>query len=300
MTTQPWRKALFMALVGSVACGGTGDPERSYCEAVCDLAVTCHEGERTIDAAASTSACLDATNGVEDSCATAEAGEMNAAAASLLTPCVTDLDDATSAGECAAFTGSIDEIKQGITPTSCASQGTDAQATYNGARDATAEAGTDLCARMSTTFCGRVDECVVQDFGTIPDEAITLMGGTPFDLCVAKMDPVFTSGCATTDLYALETGGIDDVNIPRQGARECLRDFSSTDCVALMAGQLEETCALAFQDEAQLAAVATALFEVTAEVAAAVGGVGTGTSTGSTGPTTGATSGTTTGSPTGN
>lgn len=250
-------------------CGGTGEPQTSYCEAVCDWAVACHEGERDIDRDASYQACLDATRASDDSCAKAEAGELNPAAAKLLEPCTNAVQAANDAGECSAFTGTIDEIKTATPPTECAGQGTDSVATFEAARNATKESGDALCQRFTDTTCARTDECILGDFsGQIPQEVIDAVGGTPYELCVERLAPVQTTPCQDEELYLAETN-LDEVNPPRQAARECLDDFTSISCPDLFAGELTEVCVGSFSDPADLIAVAQVLLELSDEFAEA-------------------------------
>ena len=114
----------FLLVLTVIAC--QGEPQRSYCEALCDWAVTCQATEREIDAAALTTACLDATLASDPGCAKAEAGELNLASAKLLEPCVTAIDDAALAADCSGFVGSIDELKLGTAPAKCLTQAEDA------------------------------------------------------------------------------------------------------------------------------------------------------------------------------
>ncbi len=245
----------------------SGEPQVSYCEAVCDWAVTCHAGERSVDEAASLAACLDATHATDDGCAKAEAGELNVAADKLLQPCTKAVQEAHDAGECSAFTGSIDELKLGTPPSACVGQGVDAVATFEAARDSTSETGGELCTRFTETTCARTDECILGDFsGSIPQEVVDAVGGTPFDLCVRRLEPVRTTPCSEEDQYAAEAS-IADVNIPRQAARECLGDFTTITCSDLFAGNLTETCAGSFTDPADALAMVQVLLELSDEFA---------------------------------
>jgi hypothetical protein len=256
-----------VAVFALLSCKGSDEPAQSYCQALCDWAVSCSATERTFDEAAEQQECLDATHAVDDTCLAVEDGTAGPADTALLGPCVTAIQDASAAGECSAFVGRIDELKVGVTPTECAAQGTDAQATYDAARDATTETGEELCQRFTETFCGRADECVLGDFsGQIPQEATDALG-TPFELCVAKLDPAFTAECKGSDLYAQEED-LTAANPPRQAARDCLAGFSSITCEDIFAGSMPKTCAGAFTTADQALAVATALVEVSDEFAA--------------------------------
>lgn len=255
-----------LGLTGLMSC--QGEPARSYCEAVCDWAVTCQGTEREVDAGALSTQCLTDTHAADASCAKAEEGTVDPASRELLQTCTAAVDDAASASQCEGFVGSIDQIKSATPPTECASQGADAVGTYDAAVASTAETGEQLCQRFTDTFCHRTEECILGDLGgDVPQEAIDALGGTPFELCVQRLDPEFTSQCKTDDLYAAEASREAEPNAPRQFARECLRDFSSISCEDLFAGELSETCAGAFTTPQQAAAVAGALFQLSQDFA---------------------------------
>jgi hypothetical protein len=253
---------LFLSLLGG--CGG--EPTRSYCEAVCDWAVDCQSTERTIDEAASLEACLTETRASDPSCAKAEEGSIDPVSKKALQGCVSAIDAAAGAGECTAFVGSIDEIKTGTAPAECLTQGGDVVATFEAARDATTETGPELCQRYTETYCRRTEECVLADFdGSLPQAAQDALG-SPYDLCVARLEPVFTTQCTDDDLYLPETS-LDDVNTARQGARECLAQFDTVSCEDLLAGQLPEFCAASFTSTDQATQVGGALFQLAQDYA---------------------------------
>lgn len=257
----------WLALVSLLSCKSGGDAPRSYCEAVCDWAVACHATERTIDEAARTQSCLDATRAADASCEEAESGSLDPASKELLDKCVQAVDDAAAAGECTPFVGSIDEIKAATAPEACATQGADAQGTFDAARNATQETGEELCQRFTETFCLKAEECILGDFaGQIPDEAIQALGGTPAELCVQRLDPVFTAECLSSDLYGAEQD-ITEANPPRQGARECLRDFSELACEDIFSGQMPETCAASFTTAEEALAFAQVLLTLSEDFA---------------------------------
>lgn len=257
------RTGVFRSLGALVllSCGGDKEPEKSYCEALCDWAVGCAATERTFDQATELQECIDATHAVDASCEQAEAGELDPTEAAIVQPCVTAVDEAAAAGQCDAFTGTLDEIKAGVTPTECATTGTDAQATYDAAQDAVIETGDELCQRFTETFCHRADECILGDFGgQIPQEATDALG-TPFDLCVASLAPAFTDDCKAQQLYAQEVD-LTDANVPRQAARDCVTNFAAVTCEDLFSGEMPQTCAGSFTTTDQALAVATALYDM--------------------------------------
>lgn len=248
-----------------LGCGG-GEPARSYCEAVCDWAVGCQATERDVDAAALRAQCLAETRAADPSCGKAEDGAIDPLSAQALAECVSAVDDLAASAECGAFVGSIDEIKQGAPPPACATQGAGAASTFEAGRDATTETGPALCQRYTSTSCDRAQTCVLEDLGgSLPPAAQDALG-SPYDLCVERLDPVFTSACVADDLYAPEAS-IDDVNTARQAARECLRALDAVPCDDLLAGDLPELCAGSFTSTEQATAFGAALLQLAQDYA---------------------------------
>lgn len=246
-------------------CGG--EPTRSYCEAVCDWAVTCAGTERTVDADALRTECLAQTHASDPGCEKAESGSIDPVSAKALSGCVSAVDAAAAAGECEAFVGSIDEIKTATPPSECLTQGADAALTFEAGRTATYETGPDLCQRYTDTYCRRTDECLIGDVfdGSLPQAAQDALGD-PYDLCVARLEPVFTTECTADDLYAPEQD-VDQVNTARQGARECLAGFDAISCEDLLAGNLPEYCAASFSSTEQTTEFAAALVQIAQDYA---------------------------------
>jgi len=258
----------FLLLAIAVAC--KGEPTRSYCESLCDWAVGCASAERSVDAAELTQSCLDATEASDPGCAKAESGTLNPASAKLLQGCVTDVDAKASDSDCNGFTGSIEDQKVGAPPVSCASQGDNYIPTYNDARDATKETNEELCNRVTQTMCQRVNDCVEQDFGGTIPQAVIDQVGSPYDLCVQQLDSVITQKCITNDLYAPETS-FDDVNIAREGARSCMKNFSDVSCDSLISTTPtldDATCATMFSSPDDLLQVGKALVDLSDQYSA--------------------------------
>lgn len=244
----------------------TGEPARSYCEAVCDWAVACAEAERSIDAEAVRSQCLADTEAIDASCASASAGELNPVEAEALGACVDAIDSAASAGECDGFTGSIDDLKTGTTVPECASQGENAQDVYNTAQSSSSESNEELCTRLSESFCGKASDCILGDYNDdIPQDVTDAAGGTPYDLCVVAVDSI-TTACVSNDLYSPEES-LDDVNTARQAARECLAAFESVTCDEVFSGEVPALCAAAFTSTEDAANLAAALADLAAAFA---------------------------------
>lgn len=246
-------------------CGG-GEPVRSYCEAVCDWAVGCQATEREVDAEALLTQCLSETRAADPSCGKAEDGSLDPVSKTTLKGCVNAVDDLAASGECGAFVGRIDDLKTGTPPGECVGEGADAVTTFEAARDATTETGPELCQRYTETYCRRTEECVLADLGGALPPAAQDALGSPYDLCVARLDPVFTSTCTADDLYAAETS-LDEVNTARQSARECLQGFDAVTCDQLLAGELPEFCAGSFTSTDQAAAFGGVLFQLAQDYA---------------------------------
>ncbi len=225
----------------------TGEPQTSYCEALCDWAVSCADEERGVDVAALTASCLAEAEAADPDCAAAGAGELDPISSEALAACTEAIAESAGAGECAAFTGSIDELKAGTPPAACATQGADAQATFTEVQSATTESNEELCERFTESFCVQLDTCITADLfgGSIPSEVTDLLGD-PVDLCVSELDAV-TSTCVAEDLYSPEED-LSDLNTARQGARECLAELESLSCEQLFSGKVPELCGASFTD----------------------------------------------------
>lgn len=248
----------FSLLAGLVAC--KTEPQTSYCEAVCDNAVACHEGERDVDSEALMADCLAATEAADEDCAKATSGELDVATSKLLTKCTDAL--AGEAGECGAYTGSIDEQKTATTPASCITYNPDAQTTFDLGRQATSETGEELCNRFTHNFCDATSSCLSDELGADKVEEIAADLGFPslYDRCIDKMAGQ-TDSCIADDQYAAEES-LSDVNASRQAARECLTDFESITCDELFSGSMPALCAGAPEDPT---AYAGSLLEIATE-----------------------------------
>lgn len=248
----------FSLLAGLAAC--STEPQTSYCEAVCDNAVSCHEDERGADGEALLADCMAATEAADEDCAKATKGELDVATSKLLTKCTDAL--AGEAGECGAYTGSIDEQKTATTPASCITYNPDAQGTFDEARQATKESGEALCARFTDSFCDATSSCLSDELGADKVSEIASDLGFPslYDRCIDKMDGQ-TSACIADDQYAAEED-FTDANVSRQAARECLADFETVTCDELFSGSMPPLCAGAPEDPT---AYAGSLLEIATE-----------------------------------
>ena len=283
---RPVQPLLVLATLVAVSC--KSEPATSYCEAVCDYAVSCHESDRTIDGDARMADCIAATEATDDGCAKASSGEMSLANAKLLAPCVEAVEAAASAGECDPWTGRYDDIVSATPPKDCVTQGADAASTWSAARNATQETNDELCDRFANDYCSKAAGCIEDQIGApIPDSVSAAMGGTPMELCLQRLDPVYTADCKANSLYQPTEKITDEPNAPREFSRDCLKDFSAMSCDAMFTNPsaMDPTCAGAFADNDQLVEVAGAMVTLASDVAAAVD-MGTGTTTGTTSGTT--------------
>ena len=249
--------ALFFAFA-LTAC--TTEPQTSYCEALCDQAVACAENERAVADTLYTD-CLTATESANENCAKQSDEGVNAAAAAALTECTDAIADAQAAEECGPFTGSIDELKLGTPAPECASQ-TNAIETYEAARTSTTETGPQLCTRFTTDWCTRVEECVIDQVGEVSDATWTALGGTASELCLASSGVSdFQTACEGEDRYAAESS-LDDINLGRQGARECLTELGALSCGEVLSEEVPEVCAAAFTSTDEALAFASSVVSI--------------------------------------
>lgn len=261
---------MLMWILALVACNT--EPQTSYCEALCEWGTTCAETERTIaDRDALYQDCLSQTEAQDDGCVTARTEGVNAARGVLLTECTDAIVGRQSAGECEAFTGSIDQQKSATTPGACASEGTDAQQTFSTAQSAVQETNQQVCDRFVLTFCEALDTCLVSELGEIPDAVWQQLGGTnAVDVCQSTNGVTdFADACTATELYAPEES-LTDLNTARQGARECLGNFETISCEEVLNGDISILCAASFSSTQQAAAFAAGLVSLSEDVQEAV------------------------------
>ncbi|MFT5684684.1 MAG: hypothetical protein ACI8RZ_005628 [Myxococcota bacterium] len=257
-----------MSIILTLLLGCETTPQTSYCEALCDWASECAAGERDVEDGL-VDDCLTATEAAEADCATASTDGV-AAGGGLLTTCTDAVDAEAAAGECGGFTGTIDELKVATTPTECVSQGADAQATFEVARDAVAETNDQLCSRFTTTYCEAMDACLISELGDIPDSVWENLGGSAVELCQDSPGiATFTTSCTDEQLY-LPEASLEDVNTARQGARECMRGFDAVTCNELLSGDIPKTCAAAFTSTDQAVGFAGGLLDISDQIREAV------------------------------
>jgi hypothetical protein len=247
-------------------CNIETEPQTSYCEALCDRAVSCEESYRGNTGDSLYADCVAEAEASNSDCSVQSKDGVGAASSALLTECT---DAIAADGECSDQTGTYDELVIGTQPASCSTQ-TDGLATYTAARYAAWETGDELCGRFTTSWCEQLDACLIADLGDIPEEVWEQLGDDAQGLCAASPGIAsFSTSCTTDALYAREVS-ITDGNLARQGSRECLRELDTLSCDAVLSGDLPKTCAAAFTSTDQALGFATGLIDVADVVTAAM------------------------------
>ena len=204
------------ATIGLVACDAAkdaldGEAQTSYCEAVCEWAVTCNGEEDALDD------CLEATRAVNSNCAAAENGELNPASSALVEDCVATVESES----CDGMTGSVDAQGAAAPSTECVtSEGTAALETYNEARIAAQPSGEEFCDNLGSAICANVVDCLVGDLGV--DEATDALQSACESTAVSEL----VTTCKTVDL---EPGYGTDSNVNRLSANSCAQTVSGLD-----------------------------------------------------------------------
>jgi hypothetical protein len=221
------------------------DPQTSYCEAVCDWAVGCHEENREIEDGLYDE-CVSNTEAVNDSCASASAGTLEATDRVTHEECTDAI--AEKVDDCSSFTGSLTEQASGTPPAACLTiDEAPSFPVFNEARNTTVEGGDEMCDRFTSTFCEKLTDCLLGDF-TLPDAAIKAIG-TPQEVCESALSNV-TDRCVSEGLYAPgDYSDLTDQNVTREAAEECLDGVDDMGCTDLFsADAYPATCAGSFAD----------------------------------------------------
>jgi hypothetical protein len=259
---------LFVSMLSVlIGCGDdgkglfAGDPQQSYCEAVCDWASGCQAADRGANADDLYATCLTATEEVNDGCADAGEG-LNPASGALLTQCTDAISDRISDNECTGFTGSYTEWVFEIPPAICIPEDVGTLDTYYTARGSTLEANNAMCDRMATTLCDLLGECTVGEAATgTVDQVLNDAGlDSITDYCVAMPGiSSWLATCKSDGLYQPEDSVVP--NITRGAAVDCLGSLSSTSCSGIFSAppELPATCALAFGDTDDLGDITSSI-----------------------------------------
>ncbi len=209
MTSTLRNSILFSsATIALIACDAAkdaldGEAQTSYCEAVCDWAVTCSGDESALDA------CLEATRAEDSNCAAAENGELNPANSALVEDCVATIDT----DDCSGLTGTVDQQTASAPSTACiTSEGTAAPSTYDAARTSVQSSGEDFCSDLGSDICANVVDCLVGDLGV--EEAEDALQTACEDSAISTL----VSTCNGVDLDARYG---TDPNLNRMAANAC-------------------------------------------------------------------------------
>ena len=193
-----------------------GDPQTSYCEAVCEWAVGCTGDDSMLDS------CLEDTRAADSNCAAAESGDINPASSTLLEDCVTSV----SSDSCDGLNGSIDAQTTATPSTACVtSEGDAAIETYNAARTAVQSSGEQFCTDLGSSICANVVDCLVGDFG------------------VEEAEDALQEACESTAISALVTT-CNDVDLePSYGTDPNVNRMAANSCSDAVGG-LSDSCAV--------------------------------------------------------
>jgi|GEM_PF-1966500 len=269
---------LALATSGCSALKDALDGENdSYCEAVCDWAVSCAAEGSSLTEDELMAACLAETEAQDGTCGGKEDG-ITPDEALILNKCTAD----QVAQDCSALVGDEDDIVKGTPPVATCmvayGQGSDAligavddlpesvtelndiqvYKTYNVARNAVIADGAEVCERFEETMCGYMTECLVEKGGIDVGEDIEQ---TTTDACIESIFGNMTDECIAEGRY--DTVIPIDYNPARWGAMECMDEWDATASSGSACDVFTTTpsakCGLAFSSVEQAETVFTGL-----------------------------------------
>ena len=265
MTYVKWNTPLTAVLmVGTLGgCGAIdklkdaldGEPQDSYCESLCDWAVSCAEGESSLSTEDMMADCLEATRATDPKCADAEAGDLAIDESLILTECTNAVD----AMDCSGLTGSETDVGSGRPPeTMCIAayggledaSGIDfsdptaladigAYETYNEARNAVMKTGDELCDDVSQSICDALVGCAADTVDAEGSEGEELL----MEQCLTAFEG-FVGECKSTGLY--DQSLPLDLNVTRWMADDCVAGMSEAGSCDFAAWMEQEECLAAF------------------------------------------------------
>jgi hypothetical protein len=221
----------------------------SYCESLCDWAVTCveEEGNSDIGKDEMMSRCLDNTRESDGACADAESKSLSVDDNLILNECTGQVADMS----CNGLVGDESQVRGGHPPvlTCMVAYGGGAEElvgivadlpestvelvdvkpykTYNAARNAVLENGSEVCERFEDTLCGNVVECMVDKAAEIGGAEVTdEQQTTAVDACLDYVMDGLTSECIATERY--DSTLPLDINVGRYSAMECMDEWDET------------------------------------------------------------------------
>ncbi|MGC6510918.1 MAG: hypothetical protein ACON4U_21055 [Myxococcota bacterium] len=246
--------------VGLVACGGkvsdlkdaVGEAEESYCDALCDWAVSCNETDREIDSAALTDSCLAAVEAADPTCA--DYADLSVGDSTTLNLCTSGIDDNETAGECGFFVSSFEEVTNlsldDLLPADCLIQDPTLD-TFVEARQATLESNTELCNRFASGICEATLACAPTDQ---VDAVLADVGASSTQEYCLGLGPIsgFVSSCESGGLFEPEESLAAVPNTQREAARMCVAAVEeSTGCFVSEIADFA-VCGGAFVDPSEL------------------------------------------------
>ena len=250
--------------LGLFACGGkvsdkvddikdaAGEAEESYCDALCDWAVTCNATDRTIDEATLTADCLTAVEAADPTCA--DYASLNVADSTALNLCTGGIDNREADGECGFFVASFEEVTNftldDLLPADCLVQDPTFD-TFVEARYATLETNTQLCNRFAAGICEAMLGCAPTDQ---VDSALEQLGQpSVYDYCLG-LAPIqgFVSSCESSGQFEPEDSLTSVPNTRRQGARMCVSEIESASSCFISSISDYAACGAAFVDPSEL------------------------------------------------
>jgi hypothetical protein len=226
-----------------IAAAVEGGPQTSYCESLCDWAVDCAGDETSLSADEMMSRCSDATHEVDEVCADAEAGTMEATDVLINNECVAKVEVMSCDG---LVGGKVDVIAGRPPEATCigaygvlaTGDPEDAYHTYNAARNAVLVTGDELCQDVTVGLCSGLIGCGPELSDDLADEAM--------DRCMAAMSG-FNDSCKTEGLYDQDLP--IDYNINRGYAVSCVDALAESDSICSPSSWIDiASCAGAFVD----------------------------------------------------
>ena len=196
-------------------------PKTSYCQSLCDWAVSCADGVSELSKEDMIERCDEATHEADSACADAEAGGMSIDDALLLSECTDGVDDM----DCDGLTGDEEAVLTGLPPLNCAGYGaSDPEGlvtTYNAARNAVMQTGAELCDSVVDEMCGSMVDCLMGDHSISEAEDFLM------EQCTDTAFGAFNRQCKETGLYD-QTLPLD-VNPNRWAVERCVDGFEDAD-----------------------------------------------------------------------
>lgn len=274
--------AIAMSSVGCKAIDKLKDAadgeNTSYCEAVCDWAVTCADGNSDLTVAEMKDRCIEATEASDKGCGGAE-DNLSLDDSILLNECTADIAEMDCNGlvgtkaqvtgahppalTCiAGYGGGSDAIVGALAslPDS-AVELADVQTyqTYNAARNAVLESGSEVCLRFEDTICNNLVDCMIDKGGVGVDNDTR---GTVVDACLDTVMKNQTQDCIDGERY--DSVLPVDYNVARYSAMECMDGWDETVAAegscAIFTSAPDAICSGAFSSAEQVEQIWTGLF----------------------------------------